>query len=58
MIKELEEDFVQNEMNKEYAVIQKGLENKRSFIKHITVRKRQYSKIRDQIMSDNLELDL
>ncbi len=55
MLKELEEDFVQGELKNEYDVIEKELENKRSFLKHLTAGKGQYFKIRDQIMAGNLE---
>ncbi|MFE8701490.1 erythromycin esterase family protein [Cytobacillus sp. FJAT-54145] len=50
----LREGFINKNMDKEFAVIQKVLENKRHFFNHITTKRSNFLKIRDQIMADNL----
>ncbi|RDW20502.1 erythromycin esterase family protein [Oceanobacillus chungangensis] len=55
MLKYLKREFERNGLSKEYAVIQKALENRQLFLNHLASRKRDFLKIRDRVMADNLE---
>lgn len=55
ILNDIKKDFINNGLELPYKFIQKGLDNKRLFLNHLTDNYRDFSKFRDQIMAANLE---